>query len=603
MEGLILQEELSQAILGTLHPEEALRMMYLCRCSRDVMEPYRSALAFALTRPRLQTGSLNQVWCVQRWAECWFEFAQVADSEGWNRDVLAHSLTILHEPACNHAPPSVLIPLLRLALNLARTHGHRLSSNQPVLKLTDISHILVVEAQFGNSDYYAEHCSQRPTSFHIYGIFVMEDGRLVTIETSAWSDPPEEHLDLINFTYEAFITDTLVEAFMVRKMWEPSVASDGRLSAMWHSCGFQFPAPSPSIVIRGSTDVGSDSDSDPHWEPHGPRKELEEAIMVSRSLGQERRMAWDGYAYTFSEFKEWYGLRDAKSFWAHATSKDLTEFEGRLASALCSKQLPRLSQEPVVAVRHDSTDAISVIQYVEHDEPAAVRDETILQLVADEDWACAVEHLIHKPAKASVDQGNNASCSEDVRLPQEHSYHEAHTESDFTEPTGVHVPWPTEYGDKILLLKLTRCGQKVQDALQREASLELVHAHASQAGHNCRLPSGASMYVYANQYSIIKSVLPESRLKPHHIVVAEAFLPFVVNAIKGLPSRSNVRVNSSSPLAIVEGEHANNICVVEKTFYNTLPREFRSQESVTQSTSDVHHVTNPRRSSPPFPGK
>merc|ERR1712032_331397 len=70
-------------------------------------------------------------------------------------------------------------------------------------------------------------------------------------------------------------------------------------------------------------------------------------------------------------------------------------------------------------------------------------------------------------------------------------------------------------------------------------------------------------------------------LRAHHVVVAEAFEPLVHEAVRNIPSRSNVLMRRKEVLAYLgEGE----VVVVERTFLD-MPRAMRSPQSVIQSTA------------------
>jgi len=93
----------------------------------------------------------------------------------------------------------------------------------------------------------------------------------------------------------------------------------------------------------------------------------------------------------------------------------------------------------------------------------------------------------------------------------------------------------SEYGDKILLLKLTRCNRELQKALHEGRELECLRAEATSQGKTCFLRSGASIFVYPEEYDRIISALRGTELRAHHILVFEAFLPLVFEAIGRLP--------------------------------------------------------------------
>eukprot|EP00746_Dinoflagellata_sp_MGD_P038723 gnl/MRDRNA2_/MRDRNA2_193155_c0_seq1.p1 gnl/MRDRNA2_/MRDRNA2_193155_c0~~gnl/MRDRNA2_/MRDRNA2_193155_c0_seq1.p1 ORF type:complete len:215 (-),score=32.34 gnl/MRDRNA2_/MRDRNA2_193155_c0_seq1:49-693(-) len=210
-------------------------------------------------------------------------------------------------------------------------------------------------------------------------------------------------------------------------------------------------------------------------------------------------------------------------------------------------------------------------------------------MVAEVMWTQNIEGLIH------------GGSSESPQMPHspESVWSEGSLEMVSTNDVWIHVEHERscEYGDTIFLVKLTRCGE-VRDALHRGMELEPVRAAAHEAGYICQMMSGVSMFLYPQQYASIISVLPDHGLRPHHVVIAEPFLPLLYQEIVNLPSKKRVQPSSANPLALVEGDNATTICLLQRTFYNTVPSRFRSADSVTQSTSAARHVSNPRRSMP-----
>merc|ERR1711870_197897 len=106
----------------------------------------------------------------------------------------------------------------------------------------------------------------------------------------------------------------------------------------------------------------------------------------------------------------------------------------------------------------------------------------------------------------------------------------------------------TEYGDIVYIVKFTRCVQELQAALHNDRELEPIRAAAWQAGQSCKLSSsGASAFVYPQQYASILSVLQGCELRAHHVLIAEAFLPLLFAAISKIPSKKKVRPSCVTP--------------------------------------------------------
>jgi hypothetical protein len=168
----------------------------------------------------------------------------------------------------------------------------------------------------------------------------------------------------------------------------------------------------------------------------------------------------------------------------------------------------------------------------------------------------------------------------------------------FQDWSGEVQPQASIFCDAVYLVSFTRAGRSLQAAVEG-SELETVRASIVEAGHTWKLPSGASVLLYAHQYTTVSSVLDMQDMPPHHVVISEAFLPLLLSEIKKLPSRTNVRPSFVRPAALVadEGEF---VAIVEKTFYNFQPSRLTGAASVTQSLQDARaqRGANPRRRQP-----
>jgi hypothetical protein len=153
---------------------------------------------------------------------------------------------------------------------------------------------------------------------------------------------------------------------------------------------------------------------------------------------------------------------------------------------------------------------------------------------------------------------------------------------------------PSDFGERIYIVGFTRSGAALKCALHRGRELEEVRRVAGEHGQSCLFKSGTSIFVYPDQYVPILSVITRCRLKPHHVVVSEAFLPLLYDEIAKFPSRANVRPNLLKTTALIDGDTSENICFVERTFLNAAPHQYRRLDSVTQSTSQAHGVPDVR---------
>lgn len=229
-----------------------------------------------------------------------------------------------------------------------------------------------------------------------------------------------------------------------------------------------------------------------------------------------------------------------------------------------------------------------VTQEISHVEPPARVDPELAQLQADDAWACDVERCLH-----GCSQGSREEPEGELQLLGAQRHIEFESSSSAYTPASS-LPQASEFGDNIVLLKFTRCGKPLRDALHRGPELEVVRAMAEQTGHSCLLRSGASIFVYPQQYEVILSQIDEQKLRPHHVIVSEPFLPLVISETSKLRSRENMRPQSL-PCAIVSDADESVICTVERTFIDIPLLQLRSQDSVTQSESHAGRVTNPRR--------
>jgi len=259
-----------------------------------------------------------------------------------------------------------------------------------------------------------------------------------------------------------------------------------------------------------------------------------------------------------------------------------------LASRLCDASL--ISSRSPVAPALENEAVEQVIQDCTHDEFAAPPDLTD-GIIADVMWSTTVEKNIHGHAFASATGASAQSA---------HTYE--WIESDALSSLQAsswneHVARPSEYGEVIFVVKFNRVGKQLRSVLQEGPGLETVRA-AKAAGHSCKhARSGASIFLYPAQYPSVLAVLSGMALRPHHVVISEAFLPVLESETSAIPSKQKMRPRSSQTFALVNGETEESICVVEHGFYNAAPRRFTTPDSVTQSTSEAppNRVINVRR--------
>ena len=154
-------------------------------------------------------------------------------------------------------------------------------------------------------------------------------------------------------------------------------------------------------------------------------------------------------------------------------------------------------------------------------------------------------------------------------------------------------PRASQFGDTVHLIKFTRAGNDLQAAV-KDTHLDAVRTVVENAGLQWKLQTGACVLLYPNQYNSVLTALKSFQLWPHHVLINEAFLPLLLNAIQKLPSRANVKPGVMLPEALV-GDDDGSVAIVEKTFFNFEPRQLAHAVSVTQSFADARHGMNPRR--------
>merc|ERR1712003_484343 len=104
---------------------------------------------------------------------------------------------------------------------------------------------------------------------------------------------------------------------------------------------------------------------------------------------------------------------------------------------------------------------------------------------------------------------------------------------------------------------------------------------------------GAHIVVPPSQYLAVRVLCESLDLKAHHVLLAESLKPLLLDAMKSLPSKKHVRIRRMSTVAMVS-EDGEDMILVEKTFFCKQRSQTRSSSSVTQSTTVVRGVENPR---------
>jgi len=197
-----------------------------------------------------------------------------------------------------------------------------------------------------------------------------------------------------------------------------------------------------------------------------------------------------------------------------------------------------------------------VIQYIAHSQEAAGMPAAEAAAVVHEQWAQQVE--------LNVGARSFGSTGEELVLCQ-----------------------------RIMLLDFKRHPSEFVTRLCEGPELHSCRERMQDQNLSCQLEGKAFIFVEPFQYDFAVSAAIEytqSNLRAHHVITSEHFEPKVMQAVRTLPSRSNVRLRGEPTCLLGPAE-----LKAEKTFLTVPQRVLRSAASVTQSTTEVHGAQNPRR--------
>lgn len=163
----------------------------------------------------------------------------------------------------------------------------------------------------------------------------------------------------------------------------------------------------------------------------------------------------------------------------------------------------------------------------------------------------------------------------------------------------IDVPKRTGFA-KIVLLHVTRHPPALESALAQHRNLCAVRQALATAGLEYIGQTGAKVFVLPEEHSSATRSCYEMaasrghNLGPQHIIVSEQFLPQVMEVMKSLRHKDNVRVKSKQTIVYVvnDGNHLATL-VTRRTF---LQAEYgtRDTKSVSNSTTVAHGAKNPR---------
>jgi hypothetical protein len=113
----------------------------------------------------------------------------------------------------------------------------------------------------------------------------------------------------------------------------------------------------------------------------------------------------------------------------------------------------------------------------------------------------------------------------------------------------------TDFGEPIYLLHFSRAKRVLHQALLKGRHLEQISASLG-TGQSCKLPSGALLFVHAAQYFAIRNFVERLKqsLKPHHVVIAQAFLLLLQDDLELLSCKSGVKQYTVEHFATVSDD-------------------------------------------------
>lgn len=349
-------------MLGTLDPQDAVQMWSTCRQARRLLLPFYPSLTFVLTRTRVQT-----LRTLVAWRKIWSELASFTNAQNVDAGLWAYATEVALNNVGDKFASSAIAYLLEHVLD----------------KVIDVPDVLMVQGYVQKAMMELAVLALTPDDSYTlikvlsgYNVGVKHD-----VHLWVYSDQSLENLmSLLR------IQTNGRGKLRIGSAWGPTRTSHWSLL---HSLWFQVVGSAEAITHTVDLD--------------------DVRMVASQNQAKLCRRARDSMPYTRREFVDWYGLRDGHEYWQEAqpwssrgdklseifsckqsSFHDLAESQGIWAAALAKASPERFH----IAEEHDTT----VFQNVVHDEPPAYRDETVLSLQADMEWAEQVEQRIqHEP--------------------------------------------------------------------------------------------------------------------------------------------------------------------------------------------------------------
>eukprot|EP00928_Gymnodinium_smaydae_P084565 TRINITY_DN67827_c0_g1_i1.p1 TRINITY_DN67827_c0_g1~~TRINITY_DN67827_c0_g1_i1.p1 ORF type:complete len:585 (-),score=42.15 TRINITY_DN67827_c0_g1_i1:286-2040(-) len=246
----------------------------------------------------------------------------------------------------------------------------------------------------------------------------------------------------------------------------------------------------------------------------------------------------------------------------------------------------------------------------------AERDEELVQMQADHDWAEQVEQHIHandnsleSAGLASTMAGHQEAEGSAASLeaqPEEMLPPLQESSEQFSAPAHERSCGL----ESIHLLRFSKGDtERFRDALLNGSELSACRDELANAGHPCVLPSGTFIFVKPDQFEVTRRALVGWELHPFHVVIAESLEYLLDEVLSKFAYRSRPRekrqcreqINYESACFPPSGssdegnsqqsEYENTELVIERTFISSVP-VLKDSKSVVQSTTEAVEDTS-----------
>lgn len=248
-----------------------------------------------------------------------------------------------------------------------------------------------------------------------------------------------------------------------------------------------------------------------------------------------------------------------------------------LSSILAMRQFHSTSFASEVLGCVDEIEHAPTEQVVQHMEEPAVRDEELVQLQAEHDWADGIVNMITDPTLPNL--GGLVECDT----------------------------------EQVFVFRFSRTPPEFKNSLVQGAHLAMVRDKMAAAGCACTLPpphAGAKVFVWPEQYQTVMDAIGELErpLLSSNVVILESLMPCLEDLVATIPRKANVHEKErqifTSVACIAEAPMqaetcgnsgwANLECVLAEV--RTFLCSVRIlKDHVNQSTTEAHGGVNPRR--------